>query len=327
MTVALVVALAVASLWVLTAFQQTGTGFVRTILWEQSATRVVHSIAHARPWWFYLLVFPLLLLPWLVWPTAWRSLRGRGNPRADRLAVATFLPAFLIFSLISGKQPHYLLPLVPIVALWLAPRLARPAMTLGSAVPVALCFLFLGAGAAATAIWAEPVNTRLATGFATMACALLFLGGSTERFAALRHVALATATTMGLVTIAFYLAIGESYRLDAAARVVRQLDADDVPIAWIGPYAGQFNFLARLRHPITELDSQRTDDVAAWIAAHPDGQVVAFSSYGCDIDIGPATYRQRYRSGWLVIVPANATHYAPRACDAAKGRADEASSE
>jgi hypothetical protein len=25
---------------------------------------------------FFILVFPLLLLPWLIWPTAWRALRA-----------------------------------------------------------------------------------------------------------------------------------------------------------------------------------------------------------------------------------------------------------
>ena len=319
-TVALLVALAAGSLWVLSAFQQTGPGFVRTILWDQSATRIVHSFAHAHPWWFYLLLFPVLLLPWLVWPTAWRSLRASGAPRADRLAIATFVPSFVIFSLISGKQPHYLLPLVPVAALWLAPRIASPAMTLGGSRPVALFFLLLGAAGAATALWAEPVNTRLATGFTAMACALLFLRAPLDRYAAIRRLALATAATMGLVTIAFYLAIGESYRLEGAARVVRRLDESGSPIAWIGAYAGQLNYLARLRRPITELDAQRTDEIAQWVAAHPSGHVVAFSSYGCDLDIGPELYRQRYRSGWLVIVPANAAHYAPRTCDAAKGR-------
>lgn len=319
MAAALAVALAASGLWVFVVFRQAGPDFVRTILWAQSATRVVNSIAHARPWWFYLSVFPLLLLPWLVWPTAWRSLRGRGDPRADRLAIATFLPAFFVFSLISGKQPHYLLPLVPIAALWLAPRFERSATPLGSPVPVAVCFLVLGVAAVATAIWSEPVNTRLVTGFTAMACALLFLRAYHDRFAAVRRLALAMASTIGLVTIAFYLSIGESYRLDAAAAVVRRLDAQDVPLAWIGPYAGQFNFLARLRRPITELNSQSTDDVAAWSAAHPNGQIMAFSSYGCAIDIGPETYRQAYRSGWLVIVPAHAVHYAPRACDAGKG--------
>ena len=327
-TIALLVALAAGSLWVLSAFQQTGAGFVRTILWDQSATRIVHSFAHAHPWWFYLLLFPVLLLPWLVWPTTWRSLRMSGAPRADRLAIATFVPSFVIFSLISGKQPHYLLPLVPVAALWLAPRVASPAMTLGGSRPVALFFLLLGAAGAATALWAEPVNTRLATGFTTMACALLFLRVPLDRYAALRRLALATAATMGLVTIAFYLAIGESYRLEGAARVVQRLDETGSPIAWIGPYAGQLNFLARLRRPITELDAQRTDEVAQWVAAHPSGHVVAFSSYGCELHIGPELYRQRYRSGWLVIVPANAAHYAPRACDEAKGRKpDEAADE
>ena len=309
---ALVAGIALACLWVYLAFEQAGFAFLRSILWEQSANRIVHSFAHPQPWWFFILVFPLLLLPWLIWPTAWRALRAPGSPRADRLVMAAALPAFVFFSLTSGKQPHYLLPLVPLAALWLAPRITNRAVPVAGTINVSICFFLLGVAGASTYLWHEPEPARIAVGLTTIACALLFLRAARDRYATIRHIASATAMTMGLVTIAFYATIRESYQLDGAASVVEDLDERDVPIAWIGPYAGQFNYLARMRRPVAELDWQRKDEMLSWIVAHPDGQVVAFSSGGRDIHIGPEIYRQRYRSGWLVIVPAHEAQVAKR---------------
>jgi 4-amino-4-deoxy-L-arabinose transferase-like glycosyltransferase len=309
---ALVGGVALACLWVYAAFEQAGVDFLRSILWDQSANRMVNSFAHARPWWFYVFMFPVYLLPWLIWPTAWRALRAPGYPRADRLVISMVLPAFVFFSFVSGKQPHYLLPIVPMVVLWLAPRVTNPAVPLAGSLNVSICFFLLGFAGASTYLWHEPEPARIAVGFTTIACALLFLRSAPERYSTIRRIAIATATTMGLVTIAFYATIGESYRLDGAASVVRRLDAHDVPLAWIGPYAGQFNFLARLHRPIAELAWQRKDEMLSWIDAHPDGQLIAFSSGGRDIHIGPEIYRQRYRSGWLVIVPARDAEVAAR---------------
>jgi 4-amino-4-deoxy-L-arabinose transferase-like glycosyltransferase len=303
---------ALAGLWVYGAFAEAGIDFLRSILWEQSANRIVNSFAHPRPWWFFLLTFPLLLLPWFVWPTAWRAVRAPGNPRADRLVAATVLPAFVFFSLTSGKQPHYLLPLIPLVALWLAPRVTNPSVPLARTVGVSICFFLLGLAGASSYLWHEPEPVRIVVGLTTMACALLFLRSAADRHAAIRRIALATATTMGLVTFAFYATMAGSYRLDGAARIVRILEDEGTPYAWIGPYAGQFNYLARLQRPVVELAWQRKDEMLSWIAAHPDGQLIAFSSGGRDIHIGPELYRQRYRSGWLVIVPARDAQVATR---------------
>jgi hypothetical protein len=189
--------------------------------------------------------------------------------------------------------------------LWLAPRVTNPAVPLAGTINVSVCFFLLGFAGASSYLWHEPEPARIAVGLTTMACALLFLCSASDRHATIRRLALATATTLGLVTIAFYATIGGSYGLDGAASVVRRLEESNIPYAWIGPYAGQFNFLARLRRPVVELDWDRKDEMLSWIAAHPDGQLIAFSSRGRNIHMGPEIYRQRYRSGWLVIVPAH----------------------
>ncbi len=125
--------LCLALAWVIPAAYSGGDAYAERILWSQTADRVVASFSHDRPPWWYLVVLPLMLLPWVAWPPFWHAL-GRALAGADagtRLCVAAVAPAFIVFSVISGKQPHYLLPLLPAIALVAARGLLPAAGTSG----------------------------------------------------------------------------------------------------------------------------------------------------------------------------------------------------
>jgi 4-amino-4-deoxy-L-arabinose transferase-like glycosyltransferase len=113
---------AIALAWAIPAGRHGGPAYADAIFVRQTADRMVHAFAHRRPVWWYLPWFPALLLPWAAWPAAWRAARGapRLDDRGVRFVAAWAIPVFLGFSLVSGKQVHYLLPLLPAVALALA---------------------------------------------------------------------------------------------------------------------------------------------------------------------------------------------------------------
>jgi 4-amino-4-deoxy-L-arabinose transferase-like glycosyltransferase len=120
---ALVLGAALALAWALTAAGHQGGAYRDAILWGQTAGRITKSFAHRRPIWWYLLAFPLSLLPWSLWLPWWRSMLGAARTResvALRFGLAWVVPGLVILSLISGKQPQYLFPLLPGVALLLA---------------------------------------------------------------------------------------------------------------------------------------------------------------------------------------------------------------
>jgi len=307
---ALIVALGAPGLWVSLAYEEAGRAFVHTILWDQSATRVVHSFAHARPWWFYLAVFPPLLLPWLAWPTMWRVLRLPNQRCADRLVLSTVIPSFVVFSLISGKQPHYLLSLVPMVALGLGPRLARADVAFVSTRAPAFVFIAIGVAFALFSDWNHRHVAALSVGAAIVFGGGMMLRRSDDRHAAIRHLALSNAATIAMVTIAFFASVGETYELTGTAAEVRRLDEQRVPIAWLGAYSGQLNFLARLQEPVTELEPSQPEAIAEWTATHPEGQIIVYSRGELAMDPGFAIHRQPYHSGWLSIVPVGAPQLA-----------------
>jgi 4-amino-4-deoxy-L-arabinose transferase-like glycosyltransferase len=124
---AVLVGAAIALAWAIPAAMAGGPAYARAIFVGQTAGRVVRSFAHRRPLWWYIPNLFWMLLPWLAWPALWRSGRSAWRARAPgrrfpddaglRLCVAVVIPALIVFSVVSGKQVHYLLPEVPLFAL------------------------------------------------------------------------------------------------------------------------------------------------------------------------------------------------------------------
>ena len=109
--------------WALPAAAAGGDDYGNALLFGQTAGRLQQSFSHARPIWWYLPIGFLLLLPWSCSLAWWRSWRGPGRNR--RAILAAGILSIAVFSLISGKQPHYLVPLLPALFAVTANRLPR----------------------------------------------------------------------------------------------------------------------------------------------------------------------------------------------------------
>ncbi|MFL6195626.1 MAG: ArnT family glycosyltransferase [Thermoanaerobaculia bacterium] len=303
------VAAAVALAWALPAARAGGPAYADAILFSQTEGRVVNSFAHRRPWWWYLALLPGLLFPYALWPPLWRAaarLRSWGDDSGVRFCLAWTVPALLAFSAISGKQPHYLLPLLPGFAL-LAARLLEEAPVArrgAAALPVALLLLVATALTAAPylvqrfrwPLWVELVSP--VAGVALAAAALAGLAAFDRIFPG--RPAAPTLFTVALL-IALYAggsrAFHHAYDLQPAARHAAAVERRGRPVAWAGDYHGQLHFLGRLRRPFAKIPrgSER-----AWLGAHPDGQVIE------ELDRLPADgprplFWQPYRSGILAV--------------------------
>ena len=273
--VALTVGLALIALWVVPAALSGGPEYREAILWTQSAGRVAGSFAHAKPWWFFAALMPVLLFPWIAVPALWRAAaRQDWRDPGLRLCLVWVGSALVLFSLISGKQAHYLVPELPAAALIVA-RLAPPRFSVaGPAIIVGLAALAC-AGIAAGLIpvgraeaLVQPRTMLLATGFLLAAASLAALrvrglGGG---------VVLTLGTLLSLNLLVGLTASGSLYDSRPLAAAIAPSEADG--IAFYGQsYHAEFNFAARLRAPVA---TPRTpQDLAAWQAAHPRGVIVA----------------------------------------------------
>lgn len=149
---------AMALVWATPAVLFGGKGYAADLLWRQSAGRALESFAHRRPWWWYVPVLPLMWLPWSLFPALYRAggaaLRRAAMDRGVRFCLTAAMPGFILCSLVSGKQPHYLLPLFPALTLLLARGLTESQERF-SLRPMAAVLAFLAGLLAVAPLWSR----------------------------------------------------------------------------------------------------------------------------------------------------------------------------
>jgi 4-amino-4-deoxy-L-arabinose transferase-like glycosyltransferase len=274
--VGLLVAVFVVSLWLVPAAIAGGAAYRDAILWHQSAGRLAESFAHARPWWFYVAVLPALCFP-LGWSP---SLRRAGrtvdwlSDRGLRLCLVWTLGAFLLFSVTSGKQIHYLVPELPAVALIVA-RLTRGEGRVSLVVPAVLLLIAALAAipVAAGLLPLAGLETLLEPGGmvlvpAALVAALCWLSLRTAGLAAAAMLSLGTLTAINLTFGATRL--GRAYDAGAIAAILAAEQQHGIAVLGTN-YHAEFNFAARLTAPVDTLPAA---GVPAWIEGHPDGVII-----------------------------------------------------
>ncbi|MEW6590138.1 MAG: glycosyltransferase family 39 protein [Pseudomonadota bacterium] len=300
---------AIALAWAIPAGEAGGEAYRNAIFWGQTADRMVESFAHRRPFWWYVPLLPLLLFPWFVWPSLWRALarhaRG-GFDRGTRVCLAWMLPVFVAFSFISGKQPHYLVPLFPAFAL-LTVRVLRERPATGIALPAVLAaavgLALVGVAAGAFGDLHEDV-----VALPPLWPGVALLGAAMGTWWAVRRGAPATLNLalLGAALVATLLgtvmhALGPRYDIKPMAQAIRQAQDEGHVVANAAKYHAQYQFLGRLEQPLVELTG---DALAPWLTAHPDAWVVVYLRHPDEAKDVPARHTQVYRGGAVVLVDA-----------------------
>jgi len=308
---ALVLGIAIGLAWAVPAGISGGEDYREAIFWGQSAGRIVKSFAHSRAWWWYLVVFPVLVLPWLAWPPLWRAAR-RSVYRDDaglRLCLIWFSSAFVVFSVISGKQLHYLLPEFPALALAAARLLSDfrsearkidllPPTMLVAALGIGIILLPYVAPVPKAFAWTE-INTIWGLLAVAAAVVVLFPPPTTTEAVIFRVAGMSLS-----VIIATHLAmapfLAARYNLAPLARQLKVWEDGGIALANFGKYHGQYHFLGRLRKPISTIGLLDGDE-AAFLKAFPNGLIIAHHRALPSIDARPMvtyTFRRRTIAVW-----------------------------
>jgi 4-amino-4-deoxy-L-arabinose transferase-like glycosyltransferase len=188
--------LAASAALVVVLFLPWALGVVSRVGWGPLGEAVTHEVErladgaeHPEPWHYYLLRYPLVLLPWtgFLLSAAARAWRRRTEP-AVAFALAWSLAPIVLFSVIRGKNNLYLLPALP-----------------GAALLVGLAWTGRSSGAAlAERRRLMPVALVTAVLFVSGTAFLLGHHSSRDFFA--DHRAAAIATTAALVVVVVALA-------------------------------------------------------------------------------------------------------------------------
>ena len=318
--VSVVLGAAIALAWAVPAGMAGGEAYRDAIFWGQSAGRMVSSFAHSQPWWWYGAVLPVLLLPWVTWPAAWRAARllpkrltlegGGAEAGGMRFCVAWFVPAVIVFSFISGKQFHYLLPELPAFALVLARLLAAEDRVEDGAEPKASPSLVLPGLLAvilAAALFALPVLPLpalpqpwwdlVASGWGVLLAAAGVGVMAAARLPLSQRIAALAALAAGFVVsthLAMRPVLAAVFDLKPVALRLAEWQRQGVPLANFSKYHGQYNFLGRLKKPIAQV-GMFSPDTAEFIKRHPDGLIIAYHDKPIILAKPIVTYRFRSR--------------------------------
>jgi 4-amino-4-deoxy-L-arabinose transferase-like glycosyltransferase len=273
--VAFLVGLAIVALWLVPAITTGDAAFREELLWHQTAGRVAGGLAHDRPVWFLAALLPVLLFPWgCSWRT-WRGMAGSWGDPAARLCVIWAVSGLVLFSLISGKQAHYLIPEFPAVALLFARALGRVRPGRGGSLAV-LALAGFGAAAIVLYLQAGPGLNRIGDlladwsiplmGSICIALALLAFFLPTR----IAHLVAGLGLAAALHLPVLLAELGASY--DGTEIAQRLAAAEPGGLAQIGlPQNAQFTFQGRLTTRIATLEAR--EELDAWVAEHPDGTV------------------------------------------------------
>lgn len=280
----------IALAWALPAAASGGEAYGDAILWGQTAGRLAESFAHARAVWWYAAMLPLLLFPWVAWPRVWRGLTAlwRTTDPGLRLCIAWAVPPFLLLSMISSKQPHYLIPVFPAFALAVAATLPANSRAARSLLVPGAGFAALGAVLGGLVLWirVDPSSSLaaldlpgwgrgislwlgvvvLAAGVAAAAARWRSLSASVTGLASLSLVLVVAIHVFAVGPVAF------AYDLEPAARHLRESVRESRAVAVADEYHGQFHFVGRIREPFRVFPLEAA---AVWAQMRVRARVVA----------------------------------------------------
>lgn len=297
---------AIALCWVLPAAWLGGQEYRDAILWGQTAGRMVDSFAHRRPWWWYLPLLPALLFPWSIWLPVWQGLKKASLDWGGRFCLSWLLSGLLAFSLISGKQIHYLLPLMPAFALLVSRGIVgiqpgRLARWLPAIAVMVLGVTLIGVSLLEAFHELPPWTGEVSPWWGLV---LIFLGwllgshwlraeGNVVEVLALSSIAVLAIINLGILRPAHAY-----YDVSPASRHLAELQSQDIAIAHLGSYSGQFQFGGRLDRPI---DTIEPHEVSAWALRHPEGRLISYANTLDAQKAAQAEFCQPYRGRYLLI--------------------------
>ncbi len=306
---AIALAIVLALFWAMPAAIAGGKTYADTLLWHQTVNRMTHSFAHNRSFVWYFLLTPVIFFPWFFWPRVWQNLFKREllKDYSFRLCMVWFVSGFIGFSLISGKQIHYLIPLMPAFALMLARSFPdmRAKLKPGDYLPFLIIVMFGLFLMVAPYFPPKKLYHWLENRQLWWALTIILIGfcGALSLFLLksispkLLSVAVLSALTMSLA--GFFSSTGNAFNLQGAAKQLEAYQKSGEPLAWAGKYDGQFQFLLKLTKPLEVIEKK---DIFPWLKSHPSGHVISIE----DANAKPRKrlkieYMQYYREDKLWI--------------------------
>ncbi|HYE85490.1 MAG TPA: glycosyltransferase family 39 protein [Vicinamibacterales bacterium] len=281
-----VVMIAIAMPWYLVMWAQHGNEYLQSFFVGDNFERfATDRFNDPRPWWFYGPVLAGGLLPWTPLALTWlgpitQFLRGRRSVGTIDLRLLLWAVLPLVFYSISiGKQPRYILPVLPPLAILLASSIVERTQEFRGldgarsmprrALPVVLGSLLSGVFFVVLAVLlyraqpllinVQPVYTTIAAYLiATMGAIVILTSVSGQWRSAPVVIALAAAITLPVVQYGA-LSSGGDDTVRQMARLVQQHRTANEPVGTLGVFVRNLVFYTGIRTTDVIGDEQATN--------------------------------------------------------------------
>ncbi len=287
----------IALTWAIPAGMAGGEDYRNAIFWGQSAGRIVDSFAHSRPFWWFAAILPILIRPWLIWPTllrqVWFGLKNRKNfmtcvKEDTGLVLLTIWAgtAFVVLSSFSGKQPHYLLPLFPALALGGAVAIGQLSQSSyvnarRDIAPTAALACLLGVALLASPEIGDILDLEYWDGgeirvwglLVVLLAAYFIWRPPASIVSRINTICVISTVMVSGIHVGAKPALEKAYDLEPLAGQIANYQAAGYLVANYGKYHGQFNYLGKLTKPVAESGD---GEIRRQLAANPRLKVIAY---------------------------------------------------
>jgi hypothetical protein len=128
---------------------------------------------------------------------------------------------------------------------------------------------------------------------------LLMLSAGASKIRYFQHVALMALLLISMLWLGVIRTAGEAYDVRPISYHLKRLQDRNIPLAHIGTYYGQFNFLGRLlKSPEVLSESQLNN----WFKKNPQGQVIIYIDNPTKLKAVKPEYKQLYRGSKLLCI-------------------------
>ncbi|MEA1890474.1 MAG: hypothetical protein U9N50_11915, partial [Pseudomonadota bacterium] len=280
----------------------------------QNVQRALKAPNDALAWWYYIAFMPFILFPWLYWGGSWKAMINGPDrtAKADygrRFCLSWIIPVLVLFTFISGKKVHYLLPLLPAAALYLSSLLAEKKEQGSNRDMWVLTILYLILAAAVGSLpfmytpsdspyWITDISLFAVVPFALLAIAgQLFVRGT--QIKRVRIISLQTVFLLLIAHAIFFFPASQGYDLHAIAAEIKNLQEQNARIAHNGKYRGEYHFLGRLKKPF-EVVYDHTEQ--QWMKENPNGYILGYRYEQCGEQQQPVTYQRLFRNAQCMTI-------------------------
>jgi 4-amino-4-deoxy-L-arabinose transferase-like glycosyltransferase len=283
----LCIAILILAIWAIPALSN--KAYAKSVLWTQTMNRIDHKYAQHKSWIYYLYNLPILFLPWLLSPQAWRTFfnackkstwKQNAQPTHNftRMLLISLIIGFIGICLIGPKETRYALTMVPIFALLLARLLQTQniALTRWELKPIAVLSLVFGLSFV-TAYFDKSLAQSMEHAWFW---ALILISAAAFlwqlKIKQYQHAVIVISCTGLLFMLVYFFgitsAVGKRYDMRPMAKHVSQLQQQGATVGFLNSrYQDEFQFYGRLKQPLAQLSDK---NLAAFNKQHPGGWIV-----------------------------------------------------